>query len=340
MAIDTINANYILTAKTLCRHLIVYTAIMKIQPRIIAATIAMLLYMLPSRACINEYRAHLNGTLEYGEGGYGLPGYGTKDDIYNSLRDAKLKYVRSKNLEDYSDYGAWLLRAGQTEDAKHIFIAVEKQQPGLYNTAANLGTAYELLGKNDSAFIWIKKALDINTESHRRSEWIHLKILEAKIKANGNDTYYLTHDILGLDFGDDIKPVYKGTMPIMDLYHHLSYQLGERMALVQPKDAIVAQLLFNYGNTTAITRDVSAALVVYYKAKEYGYSSTLMDKRIARFESLEHKAEFMGKVMRLVKKYFLEIALALLCIGIIEGIVFLSVLQKWWKARKAKSINV
>jgi len=46
----------------------------------------------------------------------------------------------------------------------------------------DLGTAYELAGKNEPALRWIREGLRRNPNSHKGTEWLHVKILEAKIE--------------------------------------------------------------------------------------------------------------------------------------------------------------
>jgi tetratricopeptide (TPR) repeat protein len=176
--------------------------------------------------------------------------------------------------------------------AKSIYLEIEKKSPGRYQTAANLGTTYELLGQNDSALYWIKKAVKIFPNSHNGSEWIHVKILEAKVKANGDENYLWTHSILSLDFGNEEIPENKHKLNVRELNKQLYFQLIERMSFIKPKDPVIAQLLFDLGNTTALTTDATGGLQVYRVAQEYGYSSELFTKRKEHFEDLQFWADF------------------------------------------------
>ena len=135
--------------------------------------------------CMNEYRALLNGTITDREMGNAVPSKRfDAGNILEQFSEAAGTYKRTGKLEDYSDYGVMLAYNGEYLRAKAIFIEIENKSPGLYATASNLGTTYELLGQNDLALHWITKAIKINPNSHNGSEWIHVKILEAKIKAN------------------------------------------------------------------------------------------------------------------------------------------------------------
>jgi len=278
--------------------------------------------------CINEYRTLLNGKVEFTDAGNAAPlGRFTQENkiyLLEQLHQADSIYKASGKIEDYSDYGAMLIYNGQYLQAKSIFLDIEKKSPGLYATASNIGTLYELLGQNDSALYWIRKALEINPNSHEGSEWIHLKILEAKNKAKGDEKYFLTHNILSLDFGDAEKPENKNNIDLQKLRSQLYYQLNERMSFIKPPDQIVGQLLFDLGNVDAITMDVKSALQVYKVAKTYGYASDLLTKRESHFKSLQRKADFKNNTVGWVKKNrtaAFSILLALF-IAFITGIIY------------------
>ncbi len=287
-------------------------------------------------SCINEYRALLKGGTVFTQvqtGPVRIQHYLDDTDNYvRKLFAADSTWKATGRIEDYSDYGAMLVYNRQYADARTVFIEIEAKQPGLYATAANLGTTYELLGRNDSALYWIEKAIAINPGSHDSSEWIHVNILKAKIEANGNDAWYATHHIVPVDMGDGEIPESKTSIDLKTLETQLRYQLGERMSFVQPKDPVVAHLLFELGNITAVNMDVKSALLVYEQAIKYGYSSPVMTKRIAYFEALQQKAEtknavkdaktFVGRHMTLL------VASAFVLLAVVVFIL--------WKLKKRK----
>lgn len=245
--------------------------------------------------CINEYRALLNGDLVYTDKHNASPigrfNSNNKAFLLKKLHETDSIYKLTGKIEDYSDLGSMLVYNGLYWKAKQIFEEIEKKLPGLYATASNLGTIYELLGKNDSAFFWIKKAIEINPNSHNGSEWIHLKILELKVQRNDKKSHLITHSVLGLDFGDSKIPENKNNLDLNFLRRQLYDQLNERISFIKPKDPIMSQLLFDLGNITAIVADVKSALQIYKTAAEYGYSSKLFDQRLAYFSDLQLKAD-------------------------------------------------
>ncbi len=192
---------------------------------------------------------------------------------------------------------------GEYKKAKSIYKQIELQSPNLYSTSSNLGTIYELIGQPDSALVWIQKSININPDSHDGSEWVHLKILEFKI-SNSND---YRQSILGLDFGSEGLPQNNNAYDLNVLLNHVKHQLRERTVFVKPKNKIVGNIYFDYGNMMALERDVETALESYKAAKEYGYSSELMDKRIKAMTLLILEATpslFLGDVKDFLKKHF------------------------------------
>jgi tetratricopeptide (TPR) repeat protein len=283
------------------------------------------------KCCLNEYRTLLNGEVFLGSRGNSSPigRYNVNNKLYllKNLHRAESLYRQTGKLEDYSDWGTMLVYSGQYLKAKQIFQEIEQKNPGLYQTSANLGTVYELLGKNDSALYWIKRAVAINPSSHRGSEWIHVKILEAKIKANGNENYLWTNSILSLDFGDDKIPVNRNNLDLKNLGDQLYDQLNERMSFIKPKDPIVAQLLFDLGNILALRANATSGLQVYQTAQEYGYSSELFDKRLSYFEKLQFKADLINKIKPWAEAHLMFALIIILTIFVLSlvliGIMFI-----------------
>lgn len=264
--------------------------------------ILLLLNEQTASCCINEYRVSLDRQVRVTDARSNATPVGhfqhlNKTYLTNQLHSADSIYKLTGKLEDYSDYAVMLLYNKEFLKAKSIFQNIEVESPGLYATAANLGTAYELLGNNDSAYYWINKSIEINPQAHEGSEWIHLKILEAKLYARGDEQYLSTHNILSLDFGNkEIPKFHSGNAKLDSIRSQLYYQLEERMTFIQPKDAVVGQLLFDLGNATALTMDATAALQVYEASAKYGYNSEILHKRIAYYKPTQRKADIKNAI--------------------------------------------
>jgi tetratricopeptide (TPR) repeat protein len=265
---------------------------------------ALLLFAQLGMCCMNEYKTHLNGEIESGEQGNTVPFgfFRNKDYLLKRLYESDSIYKFTRDFRDYSDYATLLVYNGQYLKAKLIFQEIENKSPGLYETAANLGTTYELLGKNDSAYYWIDKAIKINPNSHKGSEWIHLKILKAKIEAKGNQKYFLSHSILSLNFGNKENPKNVNKVELRNLHKQLFHQLNERITFIKPKDLIIGQLLFDLGNISAIAVDVESAIDCYELAEEYGFESLILNKRKTHLQSLTWKANLKNGIQVWIEK--------------------------------------
>jgi tetratricopeptide (TPR) repeat protein len=274
-----------------------------------------------SYCCLNEYRTLLGGEVVFTDAEHLVPSprY-NKVELLEKLNHAYNAYKSSRNLTDYSDYGVALAFNGEFQKANAIFLEIEKKTPNLYETASNIGTTYELLGQIDSAIYWLNKAIKINPLSHNGSEWIHLKILEAKKATNGNQQMLSKMDILSLGLGENLLPENKENIDLDAVKKQIYSQLHERMSLIQPKDPVIARLLFDLGNVTAISDNLEETLLIYEKAREYGYTSETFNRRESHFKDLTFKANFRNNTELWAKKHFGKILLVsgiLLIIGII-----------------------
>lgn len=244
------------------------------------------LFLLPKTTfgCMNEYWGIVNGKLHVGDEKEKF----NKIPMGNNLKDSHMgllfdemteRYRKKPTLENYSDYAAVLIYKGKYQQAKKILLEIEQKKANLYNTAANLGTVYELLGQNDSALAWIRKAVEINPQSHYSSEWIHVKILEEKVKAGNDAAYFYKNSVLGLNFGQDTIPQNNNKIDLKDYSDKLYYQLSERMSFIKPKDPIIAQLTFDLANLYMLQNRLREAFFTFDKAKEYGFDNKLFDGR-------------------------------------------------------------
>jgi tetratricopeptide (TPR) repeat protein len=257
-------------------------------PRLFITTFFVITFV-SAFACLNENRVLLSGKTSVFDSESLVPyGHNYKDDIEyyeKELKELDSLWKTDKKIEDYSDYGVLLVYLGRYEEAKKVFIEIEKISPGLYATAANLGTTYELLGQNKLALEWIKKAVKIDPTSHDNSEWLHVKILEAKIQG---DKFINSDFLISTNFGADTIPkTTKDSSSLIMLRDAIYYQLNERVSFIKPKEKIVALLLFELGNVCAITDDVTSALRIYDKAKEYGFESEVLNRRYDHFLKMQ-----------------------------------------------------
>jgi tetratricopeptide (TPR) repeat protein len=173
-----------------------------------------------------------------------------------------------------SDYAVALLHLGRTREALQILEPLAKQHTNEYQIIANLGTAYELDGQLEPARKNIARAMEIKPTSHQGTEWLHVKILDAKIALSKDPNWLGTHSVLGHDFGSGpraTKPAtLKTTNEVSSVTKALVYQLTERLQFVRPPDPTVADLLYDLGNIYAISGLRAEAARYYQRSLQYG----------------------------------------------------------------------
>lgn len=256
---------------------------MSARPRIAVALAATVLAAGVAQACLNYEGTNVRGERVE-------PWRETGDDLRAALRkpnDPEVvanysHYVvdaarKEPSTATRNDLAVVLVRFGRLSDAIRLLQIVERSDPGKYETAANLGTAYELAGRDRDALRWIREGMRRNPESHYGTEWLHARILEAKlapatIPRNGAS-------ILGLDFGNAAIPARPRNLPngndgkpvtLFELGAALHFQLGERTDFVPPTEPIVAGLLLDWANLEFAAGTLESALVLYDEALRYG----------------------------------------------------------------------
>lgn len=190
------------------------------------------------------------------------------------------------NFNDRSDYAVALLYLGRNAEAVKSLKELEQEKPDQYFIAANLGTAYELSGNNEEALRWINEGIRRNPEDHNGTEWLHAKILEAKIARQKDAAYFEKHSVLELQpgaLGETIVAGGKSYAP-GELIKAIEYQLGERLQFVKTPDPAVASLLFDYATIEAVFRSMESAKHILKMAGEYGYPAPKIEALTADFD--------------------------------------------------------
>lgn len=253
-------------------------------------------------ACLNgETRELKDGTFLYQDYDGLVPNghyFNSKYKLEETLVSLETYYKTTKDLDYLSDKGYVLIILKRYQEAIDLYKRIEAIQPNRYSTASNLGTVYELTGNNAEALKWIEKALDINPDSHHSSEWIHANILKAKLKG---EKFHTSDFMLGVNFGNETAPNTKiSKRELHNLRQSLYYQLNERISFVEPKEKIVAKLLFELGNIAYLLGDKGEAYDDYKLAEEYGYQDRLLDKRM-ELSAIPVTKTIEGKVIKEIK---------------------------------------
>lgn len=270
-----------------------------------------------------------------------------KGDFPRLIIELDSLYKKTKDLDYLSDKGYLLIVQGKYNEALNLYLNIEKIEPNRYSTASNLGTLYELMGENQKAYIWIKKSIEINPESHKGSEWLHLRILEAKIKKLKDVSGQF---LINTNFGTSSEPKTKLSKKEVDeLTQSIYYQVNERMSFIEPKDKIISILLFELGNLAELKGENNSALATYRTARLYGYDGDLIVARM--INSAQHEVEYYreravsyGSQLRYLREskiavnpdYLFQIETSLIILSVIITILLIAVIVFFLKYKKMK----
>ncbi len=250
--------------------------------KLIATTILIFAFSFSGSACLNRYftvdkegHAHDNGHI-------GLIYFYTnfnKEQLDWELYELEPKIRKEHSYMLLSDYAVILLKLGKTNEALQIFKGLYAHYPEEYQIASNLGTAYELHGDNDSALKYIRRGIELNPYDHEGSEWIHVKILETKIKLKEDPAWLKHNSVLQLTEEQKNDP---------QVCNQLNIQMQERFPFTSPvADPIMASLFTDLGDLYYNTKSVAIAIICYRAAREYyKASSTELDRKISEAEIL------------------------------------------------------
>lgn len=252
--------------------------------KILLAT-ALLLLASTAHACINEVGTDRTGRRFASDWELGedltvsmRKRYGRE----NALKRAPETIAAARKQPSFAsltNLGVLLIYQGQYPLAIRHFLSVERRYPGRHETAANLGTALELAGKDRVALRWIRLGIQRNADEHLRTEWLHARILAAKIAATREPDYFKRHSIAGLRFDAKPVPALPAAMPAgndgrpvkpWELDLALSYQLRERTQFVPAPDAVVANLLSDWATLNLAGGPLENADALYDLAVDYG----------------------------------------------------------------------
>lgn len=206
-------------------------------------TLFWITHSLSSNACGNEYGMSLSGDRLHTPIFYLSDYYRSFDtkDIQAKLDAAITKRVLERdNFKNESNIALYYMKLGKVKEALDILIPLQKEHPEEYVIIANLGTAYELDGQLQNALKFIKKGYEINPESHYGSEWIHIKILEAKIKHGANSNWFRRNPIVTVD-----EVLEKATNHSRHR-NQLAIQIRTRIPFTPAPNPIIANLLRTY----------------------------------------------------------------------------------------------
>ncbi|HEY5851124.1 MAG TPA: tetratricopeptide repeat protein [Lysobacter sp.] len=248
------------------------------------AAIALMVLMPAANACINSVGTDVTGRRFQ-------PGWEVGKDMAKGLMErsqgpspywVKLTLEDARKEPDFkslTNIGVLLIYQGQYTIAVQHFLKVERIFPGHHETAANLGTALELSGHDAVALRWIRLGVERDPDEHYRSEWLHERILEAKIALAKDPDYLKDRSVVGIAFEPKLAPPLPTSMPAGNdgkpvepwvLNWSLHYQLHERTRFVKPRDPIVANLMRDWATLNLAGGPIEDADALYDLAVLYG----------------------------------------------------------------------
>lgn len=212
------------------------------------------------RACYNETHIMKNGKVSERSDPmavfYDRP---DQDAATTFLNRYDLKKVEQYSKDEQSDIAVNLAYLARYDEALSILERLVKKYPEDYNIAANLGTTYELTGRNELALRFIKKGMELNPDSHNGSEWVHVKILEAKLQLAKDPNWLATHRVLntGVNFNSPQKA------ELFDQAEDAEYQLQERVPFTPFPDQLLANVFDELGDLYATQQSIELAYIAY-----------------------------------------------------------------------------
>ena len=151
----------------------------------------------PAVACVNPIEANnLEDVVREGD----------PAEVARIVGALEKSHAAKPTLENSNDLGVARLLTGKLDEAIALFRETDRKFPGNARVAANLGTALELKGNNDEALTWIREGIKRDANEHKGSEWLHARILEAKIALAKDPAWLEKNRVLELDFGKDDVP--------------------------------------------------------------------------------------------------------------------------------------
>ena len=224
-----------------------------------------------ANACGNEYGATLNGERLHTPIFYLSDYYRSfdKELIQKKLDEAIAK--RGQQEDDFkneSNIALYYMKLGKVKKALSILEPLSAEYPDEYIILANLGTAYELDGQLPIALKNIRKGYAMNPDSHFGSEWIHIKILEAKIAHGNNSNWFRRNPIITVEEILEKNPdAHRGYR------NHLAVQIRTRVPFTPAPNPVIANLLRTYAE---------------YCEKHSSYENALMARiYVLEFENVE-----------------------------------------------------
>jgi hypothetical protein len=193
----------------------------------------------PAVACISTFSsrildAHLSGDAAA---------------MRNVAEEAGRAHRATPSLETTTDFAAALIFAGRTEEGIVLLRDLERTRPGSAFVAGNLGTALELVGQHEEALTWIRESMRRDPSLHRGTEWVHVKILEARLALQRDPDWLRRNSVIGWREGQRLPPNERSQpRTYREIVDALGHQKERHTRFVAPPDAVLGDLYLTLGD--------------------------------------------------------------------------------------------
>ncbi len=241
----------------------------------------------------------------------------------------KTRDAKQSDAEWASDEAARKIVKGQFQEAVADLTAIEKDHK-LYQVAANLGTAYELLGNPEEALKWINEGIRRNPDSHMKAEWLLAKILEAQIHLKRDPAWLDNHTIARMDLSAPAFQTSQGSKSRSEMLESYRSQIAVRSLFIKPENRIMGKLLAEAAMLTTQIEFASTPGVLDL-AKKYGADDASLDKAEAYYEGIyQGKFQEWRRSPASNSSHYVAMLVAIAC-----GILCFFFGMKWAKKRYA-----
>jgi tetratricopeptide (TPR) repeat protein len=209
--------------------------------------------------------------------GFGVPTfYRSFDTLFSRVLVEDFENGGSEfTFEDSSDIAIHYSHLLRFEDALALMQKIHRGHRNEYGVVANLGTMYELNGELDSAYFYIKRSIELNEEAHEGSEWVHLKILEAKMNMRDDPNWLFSNDVLGLKLQRINNDEEDNGHLIEDEAYDVLWQMRERIPFTSEIDLLMAKIFMEVGKSYEQNVSLADGYVCYQIGMFYDPNNVL-----------------------------------------------------------------
>ena len=238
--------------------------------RYLIALFIIINFLNNTSACLNEYGRNLQGRMVYTKW-FTISEKAKHHNLKKIKKDLSIALEKldedSTFYQEWSNISVYYMKLGKVDTALKILEPLIKKHPNEYKLIANLGTAYELAEQLDSALKYTKLGYQINPKSHHGSEWIHIKILEAKIKHKQHPEKLISNSILSIKLLKEKMNESKYGFRKLD--KQIKNQILTRVPFTPAPNKVIQNILFSMGRLHHSDGAYESAFLYYAYAYKF-----------------------------------------------------------------------